>query len=276
MTRLSTAIFAALLLFASAASWAVDTTFLQGLGDSHYHRLSSKVVGRNYHVYVMLPAGYTEQPQQDYPTIYLLDGGELFPLFTAYYRYLHFGEEMPAAIIVGISYGSDTFEGGNFRSTDYTAASNEREYWGGASAFQKVLQDEVFPLIENNYRSQSDKRIIFGHSLGGQFVLYTAQTEPDLFWGYIASNPALHRNLPFFLQEARPSPEEGDRPRLFVGSGSNDSPQFRAPALKWIEHWSAVNDTPWHLKTMTLEGHTHMSAPPIAFRQGMHWLFSAE
>jgi predicted alpha/beta superfamily hydrolase len=34
--------------------------------------------------------------------------------------------------------------------------------------------------------------------LGGQFVLYTALTRPDLFWGHIASNPALHRNLPFY------------------------------------------------------------------------------
>ena len=274
MTRLSTPVFAALLLFASATSWAVDTTFLQGLGDSHYHRLSSEVVGRDYHIYVMLPAGYTEQRQQDYPTIYLLDGGE--PLFTAYYRYLHFGEEMPAAIIVGISYGSDNFEGGNFRSTDYTAASNEREYWGGAGAFQRVLKDEVFPLVESNYRSQSDRRIIFGHSLGGQFVLYTAQTEPGLFWGYIASNPALHRNLQFFLQDTKPATEEGIRSRLFVGSGSKDSPQFRAPALEWIEHWSAADNAPWHLETMTLEGHTHMSAPPVAFRQGIHWLFSGE
>ena len=27
---------------------------------------------------------------------------------------------------------------------------------------------------------------------------------------------------------------------------------------------------------MDLENHTHMSAPPAAFRQGMRWLFSSQ
>jgi len=27
---------------------------------------------------------------------------------------------------------------------------------------------------------------------------------------------------------------------------------------------------------MNLEGETHMSAPPVSFRQGMRWLFSTE
>ena len=43
--------------------------------------------------------------------------------------------------------------------------------------------------------------------------------------------------------------------------------RFRVPALKWIEHWSGEDDTPWHLETVTLEGHNHMSAPPASFRQ---------
>ena len=81
-----------------------------------------------------------------------MDGGALFPLFSAYYRYLNFGEEVPDLIIVGISYGSDTLEGGNFRSTDYTAPSEERDYWGGASKYQSFLSDELFSLIEENYR----------------------------------------------------------------------------------------------------------------------------
>ena len=103
--------------------------------------------------------------------------------------------------------GSDTFEGGNFRSTDYTAPSEERDYWGGAEKCQLFLSSELLPRIENDYRSDSSQRVIFGQSIGGQFVLYTALTESNLFWGHIASNPALHRNLPFFLQQhGKPDP----------------------------------------------------------------------
>jgi hypothetical protein len=55
----------------------------------------------------------------------------------------------------------------------------------------------------------------------------------------------------------------------------NDA-EFRQPSLKWIEHWSAVADKPWDFKATDLEGHSHMSAPPAAFRQGMRWLFSTD
>ena len=61
------------------------------------------------------------------------------------------------------------------------------------------LFEELIPLIESAYPSDDQQRIIFGQSLGGQFVLYTALTDPALFHGHIASNPALHRNLDFFL-----------------------------------------------------------------------------
>lgn len=274
--RLVVGFFAIALLALSTATSAVETRYLQGLGDTRYTRVDSDVLGRSFHVYTMLPDGYERSADEQYPTIYLLDGGALFPLLTAYYRYLNHGEEIPEAIVVGISYGGDSFEGGNYRSTDYTAASLERDYWGGAGKFQQFLSDELLPYIEKTYRARADRRIIFGQSIGGQFVLYTALTRPDLFWGHIASNPALHRNLPFFLEAHGRAEVTGERSRLFVGSGSEDDPRFRVPAIEWVEHWSGEDQKPWQLKTMILEGHTHMSAPPASFRHGMIWLFSGD
>lgn len=262
------------LLTVSAASSAVETRFMQGLGDTDYQRIDSEILDRYFHIFVMLPDEYEQRSEENYPTIYLLDGGALFPLLSAYYRYLHFEEEIPDAIIVGISYGSDTFEDGNYRATDYTAKSSDRDYWGGADQFQNFLSDELLPFIERTYRSRANRRVIFGHSIGGQFVLYTALTKPNLFWGHVASNPALHRNLPFFMQRYGKVETAGERSKLFVGSGSKDELRFRVPTLEWIEHWSNNDDNPWQLKTMTLEGHTHMSAPPASFRHGMTWLFS--
>lgn len=263
-----------LLLTATTNAPAVETDHLQGLRNTDYVPVNSTIVGRPFHVFIMLPDSYGDSPGLAYPTIYVLDGGALFPLLSTYYRYLNFGEEIPDAIIVGISYGSETFEGGNFRSTDFTAESAEREYWGGADKFQGFLSDELIPLIESRYRSRSEQRIIFGQSLGGQFVLYTALTQPDLFWGHIASNPALHRNLPFFLRRHAESATGKPDSRLFFASGTNDDPVFREPAVSWMEHWSNQDDLPWQLEVVSLEGHSHMSAPPASFRRGMRWLFA--
>ena len=275
-TKLTALLIAAVFVAELAVASDLDGRFLQGLGDSHYLRMESETVGRDYHVFVMLPDGYQEHLAQTYPTVYVLDGGALFPLLVSYYQYLNFGEEIPDSIIVGISYGADSYEDGNYRSTDYTAESDEREYWGGASKFQDFLRNEMIPYVESNYRSRRDRRIIFGQSLGGQFVLFTALTKPDLFWGHIASNPALHRNLSFFLQDFESNMSSPVPSKLFVASGSEDNPEFRVPALAWIEHWSSKEVVPWELETMTLEGHSHMSAPPASFRQGMRWLFSRQ
>ncbi|MCI0695043.1 hypothetical protein L0337_23915 [candidate division KSB1 bacterium] len=67
-----------------------------------------------------------------------------------------------------------------------------------------------------------------------------------------------------------------DPRRLFVSSGSDDNPEFREPALRWIQHWSKREQLPWSLKTMTLEGQSHFSSAPEAFRQGLDWVFAKE
>ena len=251
----------------------LDTHLLQSLGEVKYHEMKSKQLERSFHMFVDLPEDYLESGQA-YPTIYLLDGGNTFPLMAGYHHYLRFGDETPAAILVGISYGADTFKEGNWRSTDYTAPSDEREFWGGAEVFQGFLKDELLPLIEDNYRSDPARRIIFGHSLGGQFVLFNALTKPELFFGHIASNPALHRNLPFFLSW------HGDKEitipvsRVFVSSGEFEDQVFREPTLEWGRHWQAVTPGPWILESRTLVDQTHLSASPEAIRQGLAWIFS--
>jgi predicted alpha/beta superfamily hydrolase len=251
----------------------LDTNLLQSLGDVKYHELKSTRLKRAFHIFVDLPEDYRDSVR-NYPTIYLLDGGNTFPLLAAHHHYLRFGNEAPAAILVGISYGADTFEEGNWRSTDYTAPSEQREFWGGAAVFQSLLEDELLPMIETAYRSDPARRIIFGHSLAGQFVLFNALSKPGLFYGHIASNPALHRNLPFFLGWHGEKEFTPPLSRVFVSSGEFDDPRFREPMLKWFKYWQAVTPAPWALETRTLAGQTHLSAVPEAFRQGLEWIFA--
>ena len=252
------------------AAVADDGQLPWSLGDAGYHSIESQAVGREFRVWVRKPFGYDNNHDERYPTVYVLDGGGVYPLITGYSVYLEVGEEMPPSIIVGIGYPGVRFEDGNFRSTDYTVPSDEREWYGGAEKFQTFLADELIPLIESEYRSDGDRRIVFGQSLGGQFVLFTAQTRPDLFWGHIASNPALHRNLEYFLTTA---PEDKSDSNLFVASGEFDDPRYKAPANEWINHWQSAADKPWRLEVVELGGHTHVSALPASFRRGMHWLF---
>jgi predicted alpha/beta superfamily hydrolase len=264
-----------LLLAPGVSADSVDVGHLQGLGDLRLHRIEAAILGRPLSLYVRLPADY-QAGEDTYPTVYLLDGGNLFPMLAAYHHYLRLGGENPPLIMVGISYGSDTFEGGNYRSTDFTAPSSERDFWGGAPVFQAVFEEDLLPLIEKTYRSDPERRIIFGQSLGGQFVLFSSLTRPGLFWAHIASNPALHRNLAFFMQWRGEQAMPLESSRLFVASAEFDDPQFREPLMQWIDRWSEAAERPWVLESRILKGQTHMSAAPSAFRQGMAWLFPVQ
>ena len=247
---------------------------LQGLGETRHHTVESVVLEKRLHVLVGLPDGYDASAEDTYPTVYILDGGELYPLLRSYSNYLYNGGEAPKLMLVAISYGTDDWQEGNDRGHDYTAPTEEREHWGGAADFQAFLSDELQPFIEARYRSSRDKRIIFGQSLGGQFVLYTAQTRPDLFWGHIASNPALHRNLPLFLSMR---PEKPTSPaHVFVGDATEDDPRFLEPRSRWMDYWARQSDLPWSLHIEALNGHNHFSAPPASFRRGIRWLFADE
>ena len=103
-------------------------------------------------------------------------------------------------------------------------------------------------------------------------VLYSALTDPDLFWGRIASNPAFEpgRKL-FFSPAARAS--ESDL-GLVVTSGSRDRQNLRAAALEWFDAWEAVEDKPWALRTITIERGTHAADSSNSYRAGMLWLFN--
>ncbi len=236
---------------------------MQGVSRADGHVIQSKVTGRPYHVLVQTPRNANSDT--DYPTVYLLDGGLTFPMLASYYQYLRFEETVPDAIIVGLSYAADTFDEGNYRSTDYTAPSEERQYWGGAADFQKVLRTEIIPFVEDRYASDPQQRILFGQSLGGQFVLFSALTEPGLFQGHIASNPALHRNLDFFIK-TRPQKPTGTT-RLFIAMAEDDEPQYRVPARQWLDAWQKQPAFPSSVSI--LPGHGHFSAVTEAFRRGL-------
>lgn len=258
-------------LFASAVGANENTVdYLHALNSPKLHVIEMAEQGRDIGLYVRLPKLYNEV--QKYPTIYLLDGGVTFPLLAAYTQYLSSAGDVPPIILVGVAYPGDDFEKGNNRGTDYTAPSSERGYYGGGEAFLNMFKTQAFPLIESTYSSDPDKRIIFGQSLGGQLSLLAALTKPDLFYGHIASNPALHRNLDFFLRLKNNEGAKQRQPKLFVSLAENDEERFAVPARKWVQHMKSNENQSFDFKLSVQDGHNHFSPAPAAFRQGVMWL----
>lgn len=266
---LGVAILLAILKNISAPAGA-PLSFLPALkGD--YFKFDSAEVNRPFHIYVRLPADYDTATTR-YPVVYLLDGDSLFPILAANHLFLTYDEDLPEAIIVGIAYGA--FDSSvNKRSYDFSAPTADASVeQGGAPAFQRFLELELMPEVARRYRIDSGKQILFGQSRGGYFVLYSAFTQPDLFWGRIASNPTFEPGAAMFFS-APPSATKPDL-GLVLTSGARDWPKLRQAALNWQQHWQTEAEAPWQTRVITLDNGTHAASSTESYRQAMLWLFN--
>ena len=237
-----------------------------------YFRIDSEATGRPYHIYVRYPEGYDPAANVTWPTVYLTDGDSLFPILAANHLFLHYDEHLPEALVVGIAYGG--FDSAvNRRNIDFQSPGDGVEQ-PGAEAFQRFLKAELLPRIETNYASDPERRVLFGQSRGGAFVLYSAVTDPDLFWGRIASNPSITPGIESLLEPAAQA-TRGDL-GMVVTSGTRDRADLQAEAVQWLDHWESRAARPWRIHSVRIEGGTHAANATDAYRAGMLWLFGRD
>ena len=113
-----------------------------------YFPLTDRGSGRVHHIFVRYPEGYDAAAPTRYPVVYVLDGDSLFPLLAPTHLFLHYDEQLPEAIIVGIAYGG--FDPAvNRRNTDFTAPGPDATpEQGGAPGFLAFLRDRLVPEVE--------------------------------------------------------------------------------------------------------------------------------
>ena len=80
------------------------------------------------------------------------------------------------------------------RNQDYVPQNLCIPNGGGNVAFFDFLRQELIPLVERDYGGAPKKRILFGHSHGGAFVLYAMFSEAPgahSFATYMASDASV-------------------------------------------------------------------------------------
>ena len=260
-------LLALLLLFASGSAAAQTATPQLPALAGDYFPIAAKATGRTYQIHVRLPQDYAADPAKRYPVVYVLDGDSLFPILAATHLFLTIDDKLPEAIVVGIAYGG--FDPAiNKRGIDFMPPGKEP---AGAPAFQRFLKDELLPAVETRYRADPAGRVLFGQSRSGSFVLYSAFTDPDLFWGRIASNPALPPTRDFFY--GTPAKAQRRDLQLFVAHGAHDLPHLRAETLPWLAAWARRTDKPWTLTDLPIAHGSHSANSADGYRAAMRQLF---
>lgn len=282
MIRCTFVLLAALLTMAMSPAWAARPATSAGTpaipldhlpalkGD--YFPLTDRASGRVHHVYVRYPEGYDATAATRYPVVYLLDGDSLFPLLAPTHLFLHYDEQLPDAIIVGIAYGG--FDPAiNKRHVDFTAPGSETTAeQGGAPGFLAFLRGQLVPEVERRYAGDPARRVLVGQSRAGYFLLWSALQDPDLFWGRIASNPS-----PGPVREqlfVAPRTHARDDLRVAVASGTRDTAERQRIAREWTTYWArSTAHAPWQVTLLTMQDGTHAATIGESYRRAMLWLF---
>jgi enterochelin esterase-like enzyme len=191
-------------------------------------------------VIVYVPPGYEEEPERNYPVLYLHDGQNLFDGRTSFVkdRTWQVREHADAAIeageieplvIVGI------YNTGDRRLAEYTHEYNWQMGGGEAEAYGQLITKELMPWIASRYRVKHDRETtgLGGSSLGGLVSLYLGLRYPATFGKLAIMSPSVwwnHKSILGYLNEH--APQMWERPRIWLDVGDREGQK----ALRDVEH----------------------------------------
>lgn len=187
-----------------------------------YYQLKSTYTDREYGIWITLPLGYNANSGYKYPVIYVQDGNLLAPFLGGIYKVMAVDELIPLNpfITVSIGYKPDDAPQTSFlRMNDFLPLGEpenrtiiealERNVQLGlmteadkefgvaqfrnsrAHDFLKFIYEELHPQIVSMLAVDEKNCGMFGHSLGGLFVLYAFLNENSTIKNFGVSSPAM-------------------------------------------------------------------------------------
>jgi predicted alpha/beta superfamily hydrolase len=214
--------------------------------------LNSVVLNQKRLIQVFTPANYKPGSTDKYDVLYVLDGGNWNTgLIKQVQRFVEGEAYMPPTIIVSVL-GID-------RNKDLTPT--HLEGWktsGGADKFLSFIKTELIPYVNKTYPSNGDNTL-WGHSLGGLFVIYAMLNEPKTFKSYIAVDPSLWWDscyLPKIAGSKLPA-LAGSNTTIFIsGREGRDGKSMRIDTMDLVLEKAAPQGLNWKIVTYPDETHS--------------------
>lgn len=230
--------------------------------------------GPGYELMISWPA--QPAPAAGYPVIYALDGNATFPLLSEIVRL----QTRPPhgydpAIVVGIGYEGVEVFGSPQRIRDFTTPAAQSELpprpsgepWplnGGADALADWIETAVKPLVATRFPVDPARQTLFGHSLGGFFVLNTLYTHPESYAAFFAGSPSLWWKAHSLFERIGDFRARFDvamaKPRLAIGFGGAEPENSVADGRALAERLRAIEG--FDMRYIELEGEDHGTVLP--------------
>lgn len=253
------------------------------------------VSGRDYQVFVSLPASYAGEPRRHYPVLYVSDAGYAFPLVREIARRLNGdGTAIDDFVLVGLSYAIGE-EGMPSRRRDYTptprgpAGTPPEAVHGMGEAYMGYLREQVLPFVANRYRTDEGRKYFLGHSYGALLGTQILFKQPELFSGYILGSPSYWYDNHYMQgMESAFAAAQRDLPAkvyMYVGEFEDTKPgdpryatrhDMVTDARRMAKALRSRNYPSLDIELDVLAEEDHLSVAPAGFTRGLKYLLGED
>lgn len=245
---------------------------------SEIRTLPVNAAGRQYALYVGLPASYATETNKRYPVVYVTDGYWDFQKVTAIHGPLVYDKYAPEFITVGMAYAGEKPDFNNLRRWELSPVpfGTPADASGHAREYLDTIEKVFIPLIDKEYRTDPGMRVLGGASLGGLFTLYSMFTRPDLFNAYVAVTPAVAVGDGWLLKYEEQFAKSGKtlNARLYMTVGGNEAPRFKAPILRMNERFAPGRYPKLAYDFRIIDGERHAGNQLESYNRGLRFVFA--
>jgi predicted alpha/beta superfamily hydrolase len=256
------------------------------------HTITSKIMEKEYQLYISFPKSYSTKDTISYPVLYVLDGHYSYPFFKGVQNLMNPSESLEEVIIVGIGEGLD-FESWLINRSYYFTPSRdtlwerdaEKRYpiskgsltTGGAPEFLESIKTEIVPFIDKNYKTNND-RGISGWAFGGLFTAYCFINSDGYFTRFGINTPTLWWNNNEILNQAvlRFSENETwDIPptKVFISVGTIDKPSMIPSMLTFCTQLENSAYKNINIEQHIFDKETHVTTLPASTSRTLSVLY---
>lgn len=246
----------------------------------HVLPITDKQSNKQYELLVKLPENYDEDKSKKYPVIYFTDAVWHIELLSAATAYI-----MEDVILVGISwqkdipkelkqkYGAHFSRFGDYSFKKRTNPKHPKVKFGQADNHLSFIRDDVFKIIEKNYRTEPSNRSYLGFSAGGLFGTYALLTQPNTFKNYILGSPSIWSSAnELFAQASARLNSAQPEINIFISYGELEkklSPHVEdfISQLKG-KNYQAISS----IKQIVIDSSGHSDSFPMLGVQSVKWL----
>lgn len=135
-----------------------------------------------------------------------------------------------------------------------------------ADKFSDFIDKELFEKIERNFKIK--ERILYGHSFGGAYTIYSMINKPSQFDKYIASSPTPIMDLIDLELYEQLNDKLTTDIKFYISYGSRDMRQVKKWALRLIDNLINLETDKFHWTSDIFEGENHNTADKISIVKG--------